>query len=101
MVRQFPIKVQCAEDGEVLSEITVKGGISYVPLTFAGVPSYSGYRLQKKTAGGWETVDQSTFGNDYWQAWYDSAADAYELTFNVEHSGDPNAEYQYRLVKGK
>ena len=44
-------------------------------------------------------VDQSYNGNDYWQAWYDSDTATYELTFNVEHSGDPEAVYEYRLVK--
>lgn len=101
VARNIPIKVQCAESGDVLAEISVQGGMSYVPLTFAGVPSYSGYRLYRKSGEAWEMVDQSTFGNDYWQAWYDTANGTYELTFNVEHSGDPNAVYEYRLMKAQ
>ncbi|MBR3750352.1 MAG: hypothetical protein IKK58_01130 [Clostridia bacterium] len=98
ITKTAPIYVAC-QGGDVLAQITVKGGIGYVPMTFTGVPHYSGYRLQKKVGDAWETVDQSVKGNDYWQAWYDSGSGTYELTFNVEHSGDPNASYTYRLVK--
>lgn len=38
-------------------------------------------------------------GNDYWQTYYNAQDGSYELTFNVQHSGDPQAEYSYRLVK--
>ena len=98
--QQTPIFVKCAS-GEVLAEITVKGGMSYVPLTFRGVPAYTGYELQVKKGSKWEKVDQSVHGNDYWQCWYDSDKGTYELTYNVEHTGDKNATYSYRLVKSK
>ncbi len=98
--QQTPIFVKCAS-GDVLAEITVKGGMSYVPLTFRGVPSNKGYELQVKKNGKWQKVDQSVHGNDYWQCWYDSKTDTYEWTFNVEHSGDKNATYNYRFVKSK
>ena len=70
-----------------------------MPLTFTNVPSYSGYRLEKKEGEQWVMVDQSYNGNDYWQAWYDADTATYELTFNVEHSGNPEDVYEYRLVK--
>lgn len=99
LLRQYPIAVKCVQAEDVLAEITVKGGISYIPLTFTNVPLYSGYRLETLSDGQWVRVDQSFLGNDYWQTYYDAQAGAYELTFNVEHSGEPQAEYTYRLVK--
>ena len=98
ITKKAPIYVACTGT-DVVAELTVTGGIGYVPITFTGVPHYSGYRLQKNVNGAWETVDQSVKGNDYWQAWYNASTGTYELTFNVEHSGDPNASYTYRLVK--
>ncbi|MDD6204495.1 MAG: hypothetical protein PUC05_05855 [Firmicutes bacterium] len=99
VLRQYPIAVKCAGSTDVLAQITVKGGISYIPLTFTNVPIYSGYRLEKLEGDAWVRIDQSVKGNDYWQAYYDAEAGSYELTFNVEHSGDPDAQYTYRLVK--
>ncbi|MBR3751127.1 MAG: hypothetical protein IKK58_05080 [Clostridia bacterium] len=101
VIKGTPAKVECVQSqssGDVVAEITVKGGMGYVPLTFSGVKHYSGYELQKKNGDAWEKVDQSTFGNDYWQAWYDDTLGTYELTFNVEHMGDGSA-CSYRLVK--
>ena len=98
VTKAVPITVKTVE-GDVAAQITITGGISYVPITFTNVPSYSGYRLEKKEGEQWVMVDQSYNGNDYWQAWYDSDTATYELTFNVEHSGDPEAVYEYRLVK--
>lgn len=98
--QQTPIFVKC-ESGDVLAEITVKGGMSYVPLTFRGVPAHTGYELQVKNGSKWVKVDQSVHGNDYWQCWYDGDKGTYEWTFNVEHTGDKNATYSYRLVKSK
>ena len=98
VLKQVPIYVETVE-GEVLAEITVKGGLSYVPLTFTNVKSNKGFELQVKKGDTWEKVDQSVYGNDYWQCWYDNDTKAYEITFNVEHSGDKNATYSYRFVK--
>jgi len=70
-----------------------------VPLTFTNLPDPSSYSLEKLENGQWEKVDQSVHGNDYYQAYYDAPFGTYELTFNVEHTGDPSASYQYRLVK--
>ena len=53
----------------------------------------------KKTEDGYELVDQSVHGSDYWQTWFDSEKGAYELTFNVLHSGEPEQIYEYKLIK--
>ena len=100
--KNTPIYIRCAEEqdsGNTAAEITVKGGMGYVPLTFTNVKHYSGYSLEQWLDGQWQKVDQSVSGNDYWQAWYDSDSCTYELTYNVPHTGDKDAEYRYRLIK--
>lgn len=97
ILRQYPITVAC-EEGEFAAEITVKSGISFIPLTFANLPRYYNYRLEAWDGSAWQQVDQSYGTNDYWQAHYDAETQSYELTFNVEHSGNPEASYRYRLV---
>lgn len=97
LTRSYPITVE-ADFGQS-AHIIIEGGFSYVPLVFTGLESYRSYALEQLTPNGWERVDQSVFGNDYWQCAYDSGRDKYELIFNVEHCGEPASEYQYRLVK--
>ncbi len=102
VTKQTPIYVACAEkqdSGQTAAEITVTGGMGYVPITFSNVKHYSGYRLEQYIDGGWVKVDQSTYGNDFWQTWYDSNTCTYEFTYNIEHSGNTQASYRYRLVK--
>lgn len=98
VLKTFPITVKAANE-PIAAEITVTGGIGYVPLTFTNLPDPSSYSLEKLENGQWEKIDQSVHGNDYYQAYYDAPFGTYELTFNVEHTGDPSASYQYRLVK--
>ena len=102
VVQNTPVYVACADkqdSGDTVAEITVPGGKGYVPLTFTQVKHYSGYQLQKYFNGAWENVDQSVFGNDYWQTWYDADNGKYEFTYNVEHTGNEDQQYKYRLVK--
>jgi hypothetical protein len=65
-----------------------------VAVSFAGLSRYDGWRLERLSEAGWERVDQSVVGGDYWQSTYDGALGAYTLTFNLR--GTP-AETRYRL----
>ena len=99
ITQTYPTVIQAEKGGEA-AQITIKGGLGYVPITFTGLTSYSGYSLMKKTDDGWEKVDQSVHGNDYWQVWYDSEKGNYEWTYNVLHDGNPDSVYEYKLIKG-
>lgn len=102
ILSDVPVYVACVDEqtsGQVAAQITITGGMSYVPITFTNVKHYSGYQLEQLIDGQWVKVDQSVSGNDYWQVYYDSTTCTYEFTYNVEHSGASDAVYQYRLVK--
>lgn len=99
IVRDYPLQVAC-DTGQTAAELTVTGGMGYVPISFTGLSSYSGNRLYKKNhSNQWELVDQSVHGNDYWQCILDPASGTYAITFNLLHSGDPLQTYTYKLVK--
>ena len=96
----YPVRVQCAE-GETAAEITLTGGLGYVPLVFEGLSSYKGYKLQVKENGAWQDVDQSVLGNDFWQAYRDPSTDKYQLAYNVPNTEGLNfgLSKEYRLIK--
>lgn len=92
----YPATVQTVRE-EISAEITVGGGIGYVPVVFKGLDSYSGYRLFKVADDGSETmVDQSVKGNDYWQVYFNPDNDTFDITFNVFQIGETAT---YRLKK--
>ena len=97
LTRSYPITVEVSR--EQSANIIIEGGFSYVPIVFTGLTSYRGYALEQLTPQGWKRIDQSVYGNDFWQCAYDAERDRYEIIFNVEHCGEPASEYQYRLVK--
>jgi hypothetical protein len=51
--------------------------------------------LEQLVKGSWERVDQSVEGNDYWQAYDNTATGSFDLTFNLHN---PEAT-EYRLVR--
>ena len=97
LVGTYPTRVKTVK-GDVLAEVTITGGIGYVPVTFIGIEGYSGYRLFEVMADGSEVmVDQSVRGNDYWQVYYDPDTRLCDISFNVyQLDGKPHT---YRLKK--
>lgn len=91
----YPVRVRTAS-GSTAAEVTITGGIGYVPVTFEGLDSYSGWRLFKVTEVGEEMVDQSVKGNDYWQVYRNPDTDTYDISFNVFQIGETAT---YRLKK--
>ncbi len=91
--RVHPVEVD-AEAASVAAEVTLSGGLGYVPITFHGLPRHDGWRLEVASGPVWTPLDQSVHGNDYWQASRDDATGTWSLTFNVPNGG----ERRYRLV---
>ena len=75
-------------------EITVTGGLGYVPITVHALPRPDGWVLESEGADGWVPVPMEVEGGDGWQA-SDAGDGLYSLTYTV-----PNRETQrYRLVR--
>jgi hypothetical protein len=59
------------------------GGLGHVPLTFTGLESHRGGRLEIDGV----RVDQSVHGDDFWQTDYDPQSGTWSQTFTVPFSG--------------
>ena len=77
VLNPYPLKI--AVDAKQTAEITIKGGLGYVPVTFTGLTSASGYALSVDG----QRVDQSVHGNDFWQTDYDSTTQRWQQTYNI------------------
>lgn len=91
----YPLRIRAEDD---VAEMTITGGCGYLPIAVSGLSSYKAYELQLKEDGEWKTVDQSVYGNDFWQCDYDAVTETYTLTYNVPRNGEGQTT-DFRLVK--
>lgn len=80
LVRRRPTLILAEDNG---AEFTMAGGLGYVPITISGLSDYRSPRLEIEEKGGWRTVDQSVYGNDFWQTDYDTETKSWEITYSV------------------
>jgi len=76
------------------------GGLGYVPVTIAGLSRHRRPVLELQQADGtWRTVDQSVYGNDFWQADYMPQKGTWEITYTVpsDTPGDSRQARAYRF----
>jgi hypothetical protein len=77
LIRRFPaVLVQATGD---VASFRIEGGVGFIAVTISNLSQYRGYRILVNGA----ILDQSNFGNDYWQMDFDIRSKTYELTFNV------------------
>ncbi|MCU0961453.1 MAG: LamG domain-containing protein [Pirellulaceae bacterium] len=79
------VRVRAREDR---AELTLTGGVGYVPVTFTHLTAPCTYELRVNG----QLVNQSTHGNDYWQTDYDPGSGTWELTFTIP-AGDGSAKH--------
>jgi len=77
LLHPYPLRV--AVDGQQTAEVTLRGGLGYVPLTFMGLTSPAGYALNVDD----RPVDQTIHGNDFWQTDCDPPTGLWRQTYNV------------------
>lgn len=82
VVNPYPLVV--AVDDQQCAEVTLRGGLGYVPVTFTGLSESRGYRLFVDD----KPVDQSIHRNDFWQTDYNPATQKFQITFNVLLAGN-------------
>jgi len=74
-----PYPLRMTVNDQQTAEVTVQGGVGYLPMTFAGLTAPAGYSL----AVDGQRLDQSVHGNDFWQTDYNPATQRWLQTFNV------------------
>jgi hypothetical protein len=82
VVRPYPLVV--AVDAQQHAEVAVQGGLGYVPVTITGLASPDGHAIFVDD----QRLDQSVYGNDFWQTDYDPATQRWQQTFNITVSTD-------------
>jgi hypothetical protein len=61
------------------AELTLKGGLGHVPITFTGLTSPRGHSLHHNG----QPLNQSIHGSDFWQTDYDAKTQTWSHTYNV------------------
>lgn len=78
-----------------------KGGIGYVPITIRQLSGYKKPSLYTKKGNQWIQIDQSTYGNDYWQTDFDPASGTWEITYNIhmdsQHDKSIEREFKFKI----
>lgn len=97
LTRNYPPVIETNEENYAEFEIT--GGLAYFPVTFTGVDTYKGVRLDEYKDGEWKAVDQSLFGFDFWQSLYDPNNGSWEITYNIflDTPGDEPETARFRF----
>lgn len=94
VLRTHPIELKVAAD-YTAAQFTVTGGLGYTPVTLVGLARPDGWTLEWLQDGSWVGLGQDVEGNDYWQAYDDSANGSFQLVFNLYNRGTQT----YRLVR--
>jgi len=55
-----------------------------MPVTIAGLTDARAPILEEKTAKGWQTIDQSVMGRDFWQCDADHRTKTWRITYNLK-----------------
>lgn len=79
--RAYPVQIAVAPDQR--ADVTVRGGLGYVPVTFVGLTRHRGYTLWVDD----RPLDQSVHGHDFWQTDYDPVTQTWSLTYNLRFAG--------------
>jgi hypothetical protein len=70
--------IQIVAENDV-ANLTLSGGLNYVPITIQNLTSHRGYDL---TING-KRLDQSVHGKDYWQTDFDPKSKRWSQTYNI------------------
>lgn len=91
VIRAYPLRVKV--DGEQVAEATLSGGLGYLPVTFTGLLSPAVRTLSVDGV----PVNQSVYGNDFWQTDYNLQTESWEQTFNIPAVGAGSHTVRFAL----
>ena len=81
LTANYPIKINSTGNSVSFS---VTGGRGYVPLTITNVGNFQSPVLYQKVSGSWQKIDQSVYGNDFWQTDFNVSTGKWDITYNVK-----------------
>ncbi len=92
----YPLTIEAVDNK---AEVTVSGGVGYVPIVFSKLSNIEDPKLWRVDDGVSTLVDQSNHGKDFWQTEYDTETGLYEIIYNVNQDieGDSVATYTYKF----
>jgi hypothetical protein len=61
------------------AELSLAGGLGYVPITFTNLDSHRDYVLTIDD----QPIDQAIHGNDFWQTDYDASSESWSRTYTI------------------
>ena len=98
VLHTYPIVV--AVDAKQSAEVTITGGLGYVPITFTGLKDYRGYTLRRREAGA-KAHSRGKASPPYWQMEHDAATRTWRRTYNVllDTPGDERRAVTFMLEK--
>ena len=96
VLKRYPIVIR-AEAPAI--DVTIKGGVGFVPIRFEGLTSIKDVALFEIVDGKEIKLDQSVHGNDFWQTDYDEGARTYTLTYNLPLDGKASSTWQLKSAK--
>jgi hypothetical protein len=80
LLNRYPIVIQAKQQK---IELSIEGGVGYVPIRFEGVDSNQGYAIYEVVDGKEIKLDQSVHGNDFWQVDEDLKPNLYRFSYNL------------------
>jgi len=97
LLASCPVRIEV--DPSQQAEFAVTGGVGYAPITFTSLRHYREWTLHRMAAGTWSAIDQSVFGNDFWQV-EASANGGFSVTFNVPLDAAADSQ-RFRLARSE
>lgn len=89
----YPLEI--AAHNHTSADVTVSGGIGYMPVAFHDLETHRDYELRVNGA----PLTQAIHGNDFWQTDYDPATRKWSLTYNIMRDGTGDARLEFHSLK--
>ncbi len=93
MHSRYPFPVRSEKNN---ANFNILGGMGYVPVLITGFSNMPDPTLWKIENGTKIPIDQSNYGNDFWQVDFNTETGLFDLTYNVNHFMD-GKNYLYEL----
>lgn len=96
----YPVTLIADQSDSTVAQFTMVGGLGYTPVVIQGLSDYKTYKLQIKSGDVWTDINQSFYGNDFWQT-RRLPNGTYEIVYNIKNSTgtDFRCLNEYRLIK--